>query len=377
MTRLAFTLLTLPVLLSFLASAQAGPACAKRNQDSTDCVEACKGKWGWPGFAMNTDRWGSVGSATGTSTDALTAAVTKGCRVRTRSSSALSSATAPTSSATLVGNVALTASASTASAAVTSSASIAPLANSSSAINATLFHSSTASSSHKLTALANTVSSTSTSSSKPSTTSTKPETTSTTPKTTSTSKKEETTEAPPTTSAKPSTSTKKASTTKQAQTTQSSGNSGSSSSDATSQSDINAYLTAHNSVRSQHGASALSWSDDLAASAQTWANNCVFQHSGGKLGAFGENLAAGTGSSYGISTASSRGLTKFVTDYSSSNPQASHFTQVVWKATTQVGCAVQSCGGIFDASFGPAKYYVCEYFPQGNVIGAFAQNVQA
>ena len=38
----------------------------------------------------------------------------------------------------------------------------------------------------------------------------------------------------------------------------------------------------------------------------------------------------------------------------------SHFTQVVWKATTQLGCAVASCSGIFPASYGPANYYVCE-----------------
>ena len=56
-------------------------------------------------------------------------------------------------------------------------------------------------------------------------------------------------------------------------------------------------------MRAQHGAADLTWSDDLAASAQTWANNCVFKHSGGTLGPFGENLAAGTGSSYGIASA--------------------------------------------------------------------------
>ena len=59
-------------------------------------------------------------------------------------------------------------------------------------------------------------------------------------------------------------------------------------------------------------------------------------------------------------------------EYNPNDPQASHFTQVVWKSSTQVGCAVQSCSGIFDASFGPAKFFVCEYFPQGNIIGEFA-----
>jgi len=113
----------------------------------------------------------------------------------------------------------------------------------------------------------------------------------------------------------------------------------------------------------------------LASKAQQWANGCVFQHSGGSLGPFGENLAAGTGSSYGISAAVGS-WTAEVSQYDPNNPQPSHFTQVVWKASTQVGCAVQSCSGIFAASFGPAQYFVCEYSPQGNVIGEFAQNVQ-
>ncbi|KAK0481902.1 CAP domain-containing protein [Armillaria novae-zelandiae] len=149
-----------------------------------------------------------------------------------------------------------------------------------------------------------------------------------------------------------------------------------SSSSSTSSSDINAYLEGHNTFRAQHGAADLTWSDELAGKAQQWANGCVFKHSGGSLGSFGENLAAGTGSSYSISSAI-KSWTDEASSYDPNNPVASHFTQVVWKATSQVGCAVQSCDGIFDASFGKASYYVCEYSPAGNVIGQFAENVQA
>ncbi|GJE86048.1 PR-1-like protein [Phanerochaete sordida] len=148
-----------------------------------------------------------------------------------------------------------------------------------------------------------------------------------------------------------------------------------SSSGSTSSSDIDQYLSAHNTIRAQHGASALTWSDELASKAQQWANGCVFQHSGGSLGPFGENLAAGTGSSYDI-TAAVKSWTDEVSEYDPNNPVPSHFTQVVWKASTQVGCAVSQCNGIFAASFGLAKFFVCEYSPQGNVIGEFAQNVQ-
>jgi len=52
-------------------------------------------------------------------------------------------------------------------------------------------------------------------------------------------------------------------------------------------SDIQTFLQAHNSIRSQHGAAPLVWSDMLAEKAQQWAANCEMVHSGGKLGHFG------------------------------------------------------------------------------------------
>jgi len=137
---------------------------------------------------------------------------------------------------------------------------------------------------------------------------------------------------------------------------------------------IQTYLQAHNTVRSQHGAAALTWSNELGAKAQQWANGCQFKHSGGSLGPYGENLAAGTGN---FSFQNGMDLwAAEASDYDPNNPTYSHFTQVVWKGTTQVGCAVATCSGIFDAKYGPAQYYVCEYNPPGNVIGQFAQNVQ-
>ena len=55
----------------------------------------------------------------------------------------------------------------------------------------------------------------------------------------------------------------------------------------TSGSDIDQYLSAHNSIRAQHGAADLTWSDTLASAAQKWADGCAFKHSGGSLGPYG------------------------------------------------------------------------------------------
>jgi pathogenesis-related protein 1 len=67
------------------------------------------------------------------------------------------------------------------------------------------------------------------------------------------------------------------------------------SSRAVSAADQKAYLDGHNTVRAQHGAAALVWNQTLSDKGASWASKCVFQHSGGTLGPFGENLAAGTG----------------------------------------------------------------------------------
>ncbi|TEB39194.1 PR-1-like protein [Coprinellus micaceus] len=136
--------------------------------------------------------------------------------------------------------------------------------------------------------------------------------------------------------------------------------------------EIKEYLDGHNLVRRDHGAAALTWNDTLASAAQRWVDGCKFQHSGGAVGPYGENLAAGT--NLGI-RAAIKLWTDEVSQYDPNNPQPSHFTQVVWKETTQVGCAVRTCTTIFPNNIA-AQFYACEYNPPGNVIGRFPQNVQ-
>ncbi|CAK5265910.1 unnamed protein product [Mycena citricolor] len=237
--------------------------------------------------------------------------------------------------------------------------------------------------------LSTTSSTTSTATPTPSTTSTSTRATLTTIRTTSTPK---TTAQPTTSTPKPTTSTKGNAFAAAAQpTTASKPSSGSSSGSSSSSSgsspapaaaggsvsaaDIQQYLDIHNTERAKFGAGTMTWNNTLEAAAQKWANNCVFQHSGGSLGPFGENLSAGTGS-FDI-PAGMQGWIDEQPQYSSSNPQPSHWTQMVWKNSVELGCAVATCDNIFDFSkFGASKFYVCEYFPQGNIIGQFAQNVQ-
>lgn len=139
--------------------------------------------------------------------------------------------------------------------------------------------------------------------------------------------------------------------------------------------DIQVYLDGHNNLRRKHGANDLIWSDEAAAKALQWASACQFKHSGGTLGSFGENLAAGNGDTYGPNDGMDSWAAE-VDQYNPNDPQSSHFTQMVWQGTTQVGChMVENCSGIFNGG-PPAKFIVCEYHPQGNIIGRFAQNVR-
>ncbi|KAJ6538508.1 PR-1-like protein [Mycena vulgaris] len=140
--------------------------------------------------------------------------------------------------------------------------------------------------------------------------------------------------------------------------------------------EANEYLFAHNKVRLFHDAPPLVWNSTLASKAHDWAATCQVTHSDGTLldTPYGENIVAATGN-FPIDDAVAQ-FTLDASEYDPTNPTYNHFTQVVWKSTTQLGCSLAHCGGIFDASLGQASYYVCLYDPAGNVIGDASANVK-
>ncbi|HRD78289.1 MAG TPA: CAP domain-containing protein [Hyphomicrobiaceae bacterium] len=132
-------------------------------------------------------------------------------------------------------------------------------------------------------------------------------------------------------------------------------------------------LTLHNTRRAQHCAPAMRWSAALAASAQTWANRCQFVHSSSaERPGQGENLAWGTGS-FATAVSSFGRWYDEVSRYNFSAPGFSsatgHFTQIVWRGSTELGCAMAMCSG--------QAFWVCRYGPAGNITnpGMFASNV--
>lgn len=102
-----------------------------------------------------------------------------------------------------------------------------------------------------------------------------------------------------------------------------------------------AALKAHNDYRAKHSAPALTWDSDLAASAQS-ANEkfqCAMQHSGA-----GENLAGGYTDVVAAVAAWYNENKDFNYQSGGFGENTGHFTQVVWKSTTHLGCAINSCG---------------------------------
>ena len=126
----------------------------------------------------------------------------------------------------------------------------------------------------------------------------------------------------------------------------------------------------HNDKRAKHESTgSLEWDDSLAQYAQNYADkyDCSgsLTHSGGP---YGENLAVGY-TSQGTIDAWYNEIEKYNWSDSGFSESTGHFTQVVWKSTTKVGCGSKQCGG----SVG--TYIICSYNPAGNFIGDFSENV--
>lgn len=137
---------------------------------------------------------------------------------------------------------------------------------------------------------------------------------------------------------------------------------------ALSQDVINEFLEAHNRYRSEVGVGHISWSEEVAESAQAWADElsrtCSFEHSNNEQ--YGENLWAGTAGAFTVAdVVDAWGGEKAYYDYESNTCESGevcgHYTQVVWANSTEVGCGMVTCEGL--------EYWVCQYAPPGNVVG--------
>lgn len=139
-------------------------------------------------------------------------------------------------------------------------------------------------------------------------------------------------------------------------------------------------ISAHNTVRL--GATptpnpplpALTWSTSAADTAQAWAEQCQFQHNPNR-GNLGENLAAATPNALttaGVvqNWASESSFYDYGKNTCAPGKTCGHYTQLVWRNTTQVGCATKVCNKNSPFSgFTQWQLWVCNYSPPGNFVG--------
>ncbi|KAL4873719.1 CAP domain-containing protein [Aspergillus spectabilis] len=146
-------------------------------------------------------------------------------------------------------------------------------------------------------------------------------------------------------------------------------------------------IYSHNVHRANHSSTDLTWSADLEASAQTLAARCVYQHDTSiNGGGYGQNIGYGT-SSDDVAVMISNLMYNdevgyFENLYGQASPDMSlfekwgHFSQIVWKGTTQVGCATVTCNSLGNVDSGTAvPFTVCNYSPPGNYDGEYADNI--
>ncbi|KAK1584999.1 hypothetical protein QYE76_016938 [Lolium multiflorum] len=130
------------------------------------------------------------------------------------------------------------------------------------------------------------------------------------------------------------------------------------------------FVDPHNAARDDVGVGPVSWDDTVAAYAQSYAEqrrgDCQLVHSGGQ---YGENIFWGSaGADWSAADAVNSWVSeKQFYDHGSNtcaeDEVCGHYTQVVWRDSTAVGCARVVCdnnGGVF---------IVCSYNPPGNFEG--------
>ena len=146
-----------------------------------------------------------------------------------------------------------------------------------------------------------------------------------------------------------------------------------------------AWLAPMNAARAMVGEAPLHWDPLAAQVALTYASQCDPVHNpnadaeykalGGTSG-LGENIAGGAptqtvANAVGIWVAEQTSY-DHATNACTGGKDCGHYTQIVWSATTGVGCGQTSCttGSPFGAYAGSQwDFAVCDFSPPGNITG--------
>lgn len=138
-----------------------------------------------------------------------------------------------------------------------------------------------------------------------------------------------------------------------------------------------ANLDVHNALRASVSPAAspalpaMQWNTTVAAAAQSYADQCTFEHS---ASGYGENLYATTGH-YSDEQAAARLWAAEAPNYTYANNSCAagqicgHYTQMVWRSSTQLGCGIRECSSGSPWGDGTWTIVVCQYNAPGNYNG--------
>ena len=119
----------------------------------------------------------------------------------------------------------------------------------------------------------------------------------------------------------------------------------------------------------------LGWSASVASVAQAWADGCSYAHNPGR-GALGENIAATAPPGAYDATrvvddlwAAEADHYDYATNTCAPGQVCGHYTQIVWRDTTALGCAMRTCATGSPFGSGSWDFWVCDYAPPGNWVG--------
>ncbi|CAN6482172.1 unnamed protein product [Victoria cruziana] len=131
-------------------------------------------------------------------------------------------------------------------------------------------------------------------------------------------------------------------------------------------SSVRDFLDPHNTARAAVGVGPLAWNDTVAGYAEAYADrraaDCALIHSGGP---YGENIYWNSGDADAADAIDYWVSEEAYYDYDSNTCigwECLHYTQIVWRDTTRLGCAKVTCNG-------GGTFITCNYDPPGNIVG--------
>jgi len=138
-------------------------------------------------------------------------------------------------------------------------------------------------------------------------------------------------------------------------------------------------VQSHNDIRSKHAAPPLTWDEKLVYTAEISASNCMTsvhnaQGNGENRASVSGNISKPNAGEMVRNQWYSNELSAYMSNPGVFSKYAGHLSQVLWKSTSRVGCALRYCNQI---DGGMAGYLlVCQYQTPGNYAGEFEKNVQ-